>query len=97
VPQAVVTHRGGASLEHVPFATFAAVWYRNLFTYVSKWFPAGEAEAVRWLVIGGMMLRAAAAAVGRPKLPTDRRTAFHAYVDVMKKAFARWDDPSRSF
>lgn len=96
VPEAVATHRGGASLDHVPFATFVAVWYRNLFHYVSKWFTPGDAEAVRWLIIAGMMLRTLAAAIG-PRLPVSRGAAVRAYVDVMKKAFARWDDLPRSF
>ena len=64
VPEARAQHVGGASLEHVPFEQFTAVWYRNMWRYARKWFSPGKSEALRWLIIGGMMMRIVAAAIG---------------------------------
>lgn len=90
VPSAVVRHFGGASLEHMPAARFIEVWYGNMWRYARKWMRAGEAEALRWIIIGGMMMRCAAAAIGiRPKAMT-RGEAIAAYAAVMRNAFERW-------
>jgi N-acetylglucosaminyl-diphospho-decaprenol L-rhamnosyltransferase len=90
VPAARALHRGGASLDHIPFREFTAIWYRNLFRYVQKWFTPGETELVRWMVIGGMILRIGAVAVGLSKT-TSRREAIAAYAAVIRDAFGRWD------
>jgi N-acetylglucosaminyl-diphospho-decaprenol L-rhamnosyltransferase len=95
VPTATATHRGGASLEHVPFAEFTDVWYRNLFRYGQKWLP-GEAEWLRWIIIAGMLLRCLGAALGFATAGAGRWNAIRAYVGVLKKAYRKWDDPSLS-
>jgi len=97
VPAAVVRHFGGASLEHMSVGEFIEVWYGNMWRYARKWLRPGEAEALRWTIIGGMMMRCVAAAVGiRPEALT-RREAVRAYMSVMRNAFERWDSsPSSS-
>ena len=97
VPAAIARHFGGASLEHMPVGHFVEVWYANMWRYAKKWLRRGEAEALRWTIIGGMMMRCVAAAAGvRPKGMT-RGQAVRAYVNVMRNAFDRWDSsPSSS-
>ena len=96
VPSAWARHFGGASLEHVPFANFIDVWYRNMFRYASKWLRPGEAETLRWAIILGMLLRSPAAVAGFGHPDVGRLAAVRAYVSVMKKAFRRWSPSSRS-
>ncbi len=95
VPAARARHFGGASLEHVGHARFVDVWYRNMWLYARKWFTRGESEAMRWMIIVGMMLRCAAALAGLAN-GDGRLAAFRAYVAVAKKAFDRWDAGSPS-
>ncbi|HEX7152702.1 MAG TPA: glycosyltransferase family 2 protein [Thermoanaerobaculia bacterium] len=90
VPAARVTHYGGASLEHISFARFNEVWYRNMWRYGKKWLSAGQAEALRWAIIAGMLLRVVAAALGLIHRDLGRRAAVHAYSNVLRKAFDRW-------
>jgi N-acetylglucosaminyl-diphospho-decaprenol L-rhamnosyltransferase len=95
VPGAVVRHFGGASLEHIHFSGFVDIWYRNMWRYAKKWLRPGQAEALRWAIIVGMMLRCLVGFVGlRPK-GISRGEAYRGYAGVLKKAFNRWDD-SRS-
>jgi len=97
VPAARARHFGGASLEHVGLARFVDVWYRNMWLYAKKWFTAGEAEELRWMIIAGMMLRCVASVVGFAN-GNGRWPSFRAYAGVAKKAFNRWDEspPSSS-
>jgi N-acetylglucosaminyl-diphospho-decaprenol L-rhamnosyltransferase len=90
VPAARAKHYGGASLEHLTFARFADIWYGNMWRYAQKWFPAGERETLRWLVIAGMTLRLGAALLGIAHPEVGRRQALAAYAGVLKKAFHRW-------
>jgi GT2 family glycosyltransferase len=96
VPAARARHIGGASLEHMPFARFIDLWYRNMWRYARKWHQPGTAEALRWTIMGGMVLRCVAAALGAPPQGVKRGDAVRAYVDVLRKAFDRWDDSSPS-
>jgi N-acetylglucosaminyl-diphospho-decaprenol L-rhamnosyltransferase len=95
VPSAEVRHFGGASLEHMEFSSFADIWYRNMWLYARKWFGRGQAEALRWAIIGGMLLRCMAGVFGMRPRGVSRREAFRAYKRVLKKAFDRWAE-SRS-
>lgn len=90
VPAARARHFGGASLEHVPFAEFIALWYRNMWFYARKWLTPGQAEALRWAIIVGMLLRIPPALAGIAYRRLGRRTAARAYAGVMRKAFNRW-------
>jgi GT2 family glycosyltransferase len=90
VPKAVVRHFGGASLEHMPAARFVEVWYANMWRYARKWLRAGEAETLRWTIIGGMMMRCIATAVGIEPKGMTRGEALRAYMLVMRNAFERW-------
>ncbi len=92
VPAARAEHHGGASLEHVPFGRFVDVWYRNMWTYGRKWLSAGDAEALRWLIIAGMLLRIPAAAAGLAHREVGRANAVRAYVRVARNAFKRWSE-----
>ncbi|HVR39472.1 MAG TPA: glycosyltransferase family 2 protein [Thermoanaerobaculia bacterium] len=97
VPAAVAQHAGGASLEHIDFATFNEVWYRNMWRYARKWLPPARAEALRWVIILGMLLRCVAAIAGFAHPEIGRWRAFRAYAHVLKKAFDRWtSSPSSS-
>jgi len=96
VPEAHARHYGGASLEHVPFGRFIDLWYRNMFRYARKWFTAGQAETLRWILMFGMLLRLPAAALGVAHREVGRWTALKAYAGVLKKAFKRWGDSSPS-
>ncbi len=90
VPAARARHFGGASLEHVPFAEFIALWYRNMWLYARKWHTPGEAEVLRWAIVFGMLLRIPLALAGLANRHLGRLHAARAYAGVMRKAFARW-------
>jgi GT2 family glycosyltransferase len=96
VPAARVRHFGGASLEHMRFARFTEVWYSNMWRYARKWMRPGQAEALRWVIIVGMVLRLGVGVVGLKPRGVPRREAFRAYGGVLKKAVNRWDGSSRS-
>jgi GT2 family glycosyltransferase len=96
VPAARARHFVGASLEHLPFGAFIDVWYRNMWLYARKWMTGAEAEALRWVIIVGMMLRCVAATIGVAHPEVGRGQALRAYGAVLKKAFNRWDESSRS-
>jgi GT2 family glycosyltransferase len=97
VPEAQARHFGGSSLEHISFARFVDVWYRNMWRYARKWLPAGQAETLRWMIIIGMLLRCMAGLVGFRPRGVGRWDAFRAYAAVLKKAFDRWhSSPSSS-
>ena len=96
VPVAHAQHFGGASLEHMNFAGFVDIWYRNMWRYARKWMRPGQAETLRFAIVAGMLLRCAAGLVGlRPK-GVRRWDAFHAYATVLKKALDRWDSSQSS-
>ncbi len=90
VPAARARHFGGASLEHIPFAEFIALWYRNMWLYAHKWLTPGQAEALRWAIVFGMLLRMPLALLGITHLHLGRWSAARAYAGVMRKAFTRW-------
>lgn len=96
VPAARVTHFGGASLEHMRFERFIDVWYTNMWRYARKWLRPGQAEALRMVIIVGMILRLLAGGVGLKPKGIKRREAFRAYALVLRKAIDRWDGSSRS-
>jgi GT2 family glycosyltransferase len=96
VPAARVRHFGGASLEHMRFARFTEIWYANMWRYARKWMPPRRAEALRWVIIVGMVLRLMAGLAGLKPRGVPRREAFRAFSAVLKKAMERWDDGSRS-
>jgi len=90
VPEARARHFGGASLEHIPFAEFIALWYRNMWLYARKWLTPSQAEALRWAIVLGMFLRMPLALLGIAHLHLGRWSAARAYAGVMRKAFKRW-------
>lgn len=94
VPDAVARHHGGASLEHMTYAKFIDVWYRNMWLYALKWFSRGEAEALRWAIIAGMLLRCFAAVLGVKNGNKSRVDALRAYTRVMRQAASRWEPGS---
>ena len=96
VPSARVRHFGGASLEHMPIPQFIDVWYRNMWRYAKKWLPASHAEGLRWIIIGGMVLRSFATVFGIRHHGLTRREAVRGYVNVLRKALGRWTAPSLS-
>jgi len=96
VPAARVTHFGGASLEHMRFGRFTEVWYGNMWRYARKWLRPGQAEALRWVIVVGMVLRLIAGVFGMRPRGIGRSEAFHAYSAVLKRAMDRWHEPSRS-
>src|SRR5207245_10113669 len=75
VTQAQARPLGGASLEHVPFGRFIEVWYGNMWRYARKWFSPAQAEALRWIIMMGMILRLPAAAIGIAHPEVGRRAA----------------------
>lgn len=90
VPAAAARHFGGASLEHLSFASFQELWYRNMWRYAQKWLPSGEAEALRWTIIAGMAFRVVAALIGVAHRNVGPLRAARAYASVLRKAFHRW-------
>lgn len=96
VPAARARHFGGASLEHVSFADFSDLWYRNMWLYARKWFSAGEAELLRWSIIAGMLLRVPAAVAGIAHRNHGRLRVARAYLRVARHASRRWDSSSAS-
>lgn len=91
VPAATARHFGGASLEHIAFFDFTEIWYRNMWRYACKWLPARDTEALRWVIVAGMLLRCLAALFGVAHPEVGRWQAFRAYANVLEKAFHRWD------
>ena len=96
VPAAQARHFGGSSLEHISFARFTEIWYQNMWRYARKWLRPSQAEALRWVIIAGMLMRCAAGLVGLKPRGVGRWDAFRAYANVMRKAFDRWDSSSPS-
>lgn len=94
VPAAQARHFGGASLEHIRFAGFVEIWYRNMWRYARKWLRPAQAEALRWAIIAGMLLRCCAGLVGLKPRGVGRWDAFRAYANVLRKAFERWSPGS---
>ncbi|MBV9493721.1 MAG: glycosyltransferase family 2 protein [Acidobacteria bacterium] len=94
VPSAAAKHFGGASLEHMPWGQFIDVWYRNMWRYARKWLSRGEAEGLRWVIVGGMALRCLAALAGFAHPEVGRRNAVKAYWHVLKRAWKRWSPDS---
>jgi GT2 family glycosyltransferase len=90
VPAARARHFGGASLEHVPFAEFIALWYRNMWLYARKWLAPGQAEALRWAIMLGMLLRIPLALLGIANRHLGHLSAARAYAGVARKALTRW-------
>ena len=96
VPAAKARHHGGSSLEHLQFGRFVDVWYRNMWLYARKWLRPAQAEALRWVIIAGMLLRCGAGLAGLNPEGVGRREACRAYAGVLRKAFDRWDSSSPS-
>jgi N-acetylglucosaminyl-diphospho-decaprenol L-rhamnosyltransferase len=97
VPAAHAQHFGGASLEHMDFAGFVDIWYRNMWRYAHKWMRPGQAELLRWAIVSGMLLRCAAGIAGLRPRGVRRWDAFRGYAAVLRKAVDRWDSsPSSS-
>lgn len=92
VPAARGRHFGGASLHHMDFSRFAEVWYRNMWRYARKWMRPAEAEALRWSIVAGMLLRCAAAVFGFAPRVAGRRKALRSYGRVIRRALERWQD-----
>ena len=90
VPAAGARHFGGSSLENLSFAEFTDAFYRNMWRYAKKWLRPSKAEALRWIIVVGMLLRAAAALGGIAHREVGRWKAFRAYAEVAKRAFRRW-------
>jgi N-acetylglucosaminyl-diphospho-decaprenol L-rhamnosyltransferase len=91
IPESRVHHRGGASLDTMGFSGFLPIWYRNLYLYARKWMSRPSGEAIRWMIVIGMMLRIGAIFVGLGGLPMDRKEAIRTHSTVMKEAFKRWE------
>jgi N-acetylglucosaminyl-diphospho-decaprenol L-rhamnosyltransferase len=91
VPAAKVRHFGGASLEHIDFAAFVEIWYRNMWRYGRKWLRPARAELLRWVIVVGMLLRCMAGLIGLRPQRVGRWEAFRAYAGVMRKALGRWE------
>jgi|SRR5688572_14130693 len=92
VPSAIARHHGGASLEHMTYRRFIELWYRNMWLYARKWFSSGEAESLRWAIIGGMVMRFAAAIFGARNGFESRGDALRSYVAVLRSALNRWEN-----
>ena len=67
-----------------------------MWRYARKWFTPVQAEALRWFIMLGMILRVPAALLGIAHREVGRVGAFRAYMGVLKRAFERWDDASPS-
>ncbi|HVR43458.1 MAG TPA: glycosyltransferase family 2 protein [Thermoanaerobaculia bacterium] len=96
VPSARVVHSGGSTLEVLGFGAFHELWYRNLHRYAAKWLRRPEAEAVRWGIMVGMILRGVATTIGFRGGAPSRREALRAWHRVLRQAWRRWDETSRS-
>ena len=92
VPAAKGRHYGGASLEHMDFARFAEVWYRNMWRYARKWMGPVRAEVLRWAIVAGMLLRCGVALFGFAPRLVGRAAATKAYARVLRRALARWEE-----
>lgn len=91
VPAARGKHFGGASLESMEFSKFAEIWYRNMWRYARKWMSPLRAEALRWAIVAGMLLRCTAALAGLAPRIIGRKVALRAYSRVMRAAIGKWE------
>jgi hypothetical protein len=80
----------------MPFTRFTEIWYGNMWRYARKWMRPGQSEALRWVIIIGMVLRLIVGCFGLKPRGIARGEAFRAYADVLKRAIHRWDSSSRS-
>lgn len=94
VPRARVKHRGAASLDTMGLHAFLPIWYRNLYLYAKKWMSPRSSELVRWMIIGGMILRIGAIAIGLNTMAMDRPRAMDAHKRVLREAFRGWKTSS---
>jgi len=92
VPAAGARHFGGASLEHISFTSFNDIWYRNMSRYARKWLGRRDAEALRWVIVAGMLLRCVAVIGGFAHRKRDRREVLRAFTTVLRRAIAHWDE-----
>ena len=67
-----------------------------MWLYARKWFGEGEAEALRWAIMLGLILRSFAALIGIAHPEVGKWRAIRAYVHAMGRAFHRWTVSSRS-
>ncbi|MGK2857591.1 MAG: glycosyltransferase family 2 protein [Thermoanaerobaculia bacterium] len=95
VPSARATHHGGASLVEMETGAFVEIWYRNLWRYAEKWLTRDERERLRWYIIAGIGMRAGAVLAGH-SAGGARRGTLAAYGRVIRSAWMRWNDASRS-
>ena len=77
VPDAVFRHTGGESMRRLGVSDFNRIWYRNLQRYVAKHDGTVGLAAVKLLIVGGMLARAAASLLRRDA------EAARAYVRVL--------------
>ncbi len=80
-------HRGGHSLETVPFEQRQLFWYRNLFYYVEKHLGSAAALAMRALVCAGACARMTAALIAGQD--SNRIGAFRAVISLALSRHSR--------
>lgn len=96
VPEARALHHGGSSLDAMAPGEFVTIWYRNLWRYAERWLTPDEQELLRIALVAGAALRGAAVAAGLGP-GGGRAKLLAAYAGVVRSAWSRWQNESRSY
>jgi GT2 family glycosyltransferase len=68
-PNACFRHSGAHSVGKLPFRDRQVFWYTNMLRYARKHFSRGQVRLLRGGIVGGMLLRSAAALAGARPAP----------------------------
>ena len=91
-PEAVFTHRGGASVPALGYGGFLAAYDRNLALYLRRHHGRGWELAFRALVPVGALVRLLALPLRRPRRAASRAEAAAALLAAARAAAAGWPD-----
>lgn len=92
-PAARFRHRGGVSSQHLGYARFLPIYYRNALRYRCRHYGAAARAAYRALLAAGMLLRLAALP-WRISEPRPKRESARAYLAALRVALSP-SDPRR--
>lgn len=87
-PAARFRHRGGVSSEHLGYARFLPIYYRNALRYRRRHYGPAARAAYRALLLAGVLLRLAALPL-RPSDPRRKSESARAYLAALRVALSR--------
>jgi N-acetylglucosaminyl-diphospho-decaprenol L-rhamnosyltransferase len=82
-PEAVFIHRGGHSVNQLPFYDRQVFWYRNLMLYFAKHHSGRETKILRFGITAGLTLRTLLSLAGLKPKEVGTGEAVRGYAHVM--------------